>query len=319
MQKQLRFLVAFSLALVALLLSSCQEEPVPTESPVSPLPPAFESPVTPQSLFSGVMAFHSDRSGSLQVYTLEGETGDVTRVTDDPAGAFEPTWSPDCQALAYASKQLDPNAFELYTVGRDGSGEMRLTVNQPADDWSPAWSPVHNLIAFQTTRDQQLNVCFIDLDGEFLGCLEGGYNKASPAWSSDGSRLLFIGDQDGDWDVFVTSYPDLSEPVRLTDNDVPDMNPQFSPDGQYIAFSSKPVPTNYDIFLMNADGTGLTPLFQSESDDSNPYWVGNDTIAFASQRSTDWELYLINRDGSNLVRLTNTPGLDKWPVWCAGE
>ena len=305
---------------VACLLSACGSDeatPTPSES-VSVLPSPFESPLQPVQQFAGLLAFHSERSGTLQVYLLQGDTAEVVRLSDDPAGDFEPDWSPDCRSLVFSSQRLDPYGFELYTVGKDGSGEKRLIENQPADDWAPAWSPAGDIIAYQTNQAGRLNICFVNTAGESQGCLEGDYNKATPAWSPDGSTILFVSDRDGDWDVYATDYPIASEPVPLTDNDASDSNPRFSPDGTVIAFASNPL-GNFDIFVMNADGSSQVQLTNDAADDATPRWMGSDKIVFASQRTSDWELYLMDRDGSNVEQLTDSPGLDKWPVWCPGE
>lgn len=305
---------------VACLVSACaagEITPTPSES-ISALEPPFDSPLQPAQPFEGTVAFHSERNGLLQIYLLRGDTPEAVRLTADPAGAFEPDWSPDCGSIVFASKRLDPDAFELYTMHEDGSGERLLFENQPADDWSPAWSPVGELIAYQTNQSGELDICFVNPAGESQGCLEGDYKKASPAWSPDGTKILFVSDRDGDWDIYLTDYPAVSEPVPLTDNNASDLNPRFSPDGRSVAFASNPL-GNFEIFVMDADGSNLVQLSAVDGDDVTPRWMGNDKIVFASQRTGDWELYVMNRDGSNLVRLTDSPGLDKWPVWCSGE
>lgn len=317
--------VLWIVLLAACLLSACQgaeQEATHTfeSAPLTPQPQVFESPLEqPGVHFDGVIAFHSKRSGALQIYVLQGDAGETVRLTNDTGGAFEPSWSPDCGSIVFASGRDDPNSFELYTMLNDGSEQTRLLENQPADDWAPAWSPVGDIIAYQTNQAGKLSVCFVTVDGEPQGCLESGYSNALPSWSPDGSKILFTSDRGGGgWDVYVTDVQGDSTPMQLTDNDVVDMHPQFSPDGQFIAFDSKRA-GNYDIFIMNADGSGEIRLTTDGADDVTPRWVGNEQLVFASARTSEWELYLMDRDGGNVTRLTYTAGMNKWPVWCPAK
>lgn len=319
-RQSLRMLAALVVLAAGSMLIACdQAEPTATLAlATAPAADALTSPLQPAPDFEGVLAFHTDRSGVLQIHLMRGDTSAETSLTQDPAGAFEPAWSPDCGSIVFASKRMDPNAFELFTMQRDGGEQTILFANPPADDWSPAWSPSGDTIAYQTNQSGHLNVCFATPDGESLGCLEGDASRASPSWSPDGSQLLYVSDRDGDWDIYLTDYPVSSEPVQLTENNVPDANPRFAPDARTIAFASKRV-GNFDIFTMDGDGSNEVQLTSGGEDDVTPFWVGSDTIAFASLRTSDWELYLMDADGANQVQLTFSPGLDKWPAWCPGE
>ena len=316
-----------ALLIVGSLLCACQaasqDQPGTPES-VLPTPgtEAFRSPVelateSPDAYFEGSIAFHSERSGSLQLYILDGETGETEPLTFAPAGSFEPNWSPDCKSLAFASEP-DPGSFEIYTMQIGSDVQKRLFENQPADDWSPAWSPEGDVIAYQTNQTGKLNVCFVSVDGEQQGCIEGEHSNALPAWSPDGSSILFISNRDGDWEIYLDDFPTTSSPTKLTDNEAVDMHPRFSPDGELIVFDSKRS-GNYDIFVMKADGSQETQLTSEGADDVMPDWLGDGRIVFASRRTSDWELYLMDQDGQNVTRLTSAPGLDKWPVWCHGR
>jgi Tol biopolymer transport system component len=325
--------VSWVMLLAGCLLFACQRaeptttiEPKPKPESVLPTPQAqtFASPLeSPLSQPQGKIAFHSEREGSLQIYVLHVDTGKTERLTTDPYGAFEPSWSPDCQSIVFTSKRDNPNSFEIYTMRSDGSEQTRLFSHQPEDDWAAAWSPTGDTIAYQTNPMGMLNVCWVSTGGEQQGCIEGDYHKAMPAWSPDGSKLLFTSDRDGDWEIFVSSAQEGATPVQLTNNDFADQHPQFSPDGQFIAFASKRGESHH-IFVMNADGSGEKQLTFDGVDNLTPRWVGNERIVFASLRalpdtSQDWELFLVDRDGGNATQLTNSPGMDKWPAWCPTE
>jgi tol-pal system beta propeller repeat protein TolB len=91
--------------------------------------------------------------------------------------------------------------------------------------------------------------------------------------------------------------------------------PVPSPDGTKIAFFRMANGVS-DIYLMNVDGSGVTPLTQNAGSNTAPSWSPSGAqIAFASTRDGDADIYVMNVDGSNPVRLTNRPLWDQQPAW----
>lgn len=144
-----------------------------------------------------------------------------------------------------------------------------------------------------------------------------------PALSPDGTRIAFVSDRDGNYEIY-TMRVDGSDLRRLThDNKVDpvtrDMSPAWSPDGTRIVFSSMRT-GSYDLYVMNADGSGVTNLTNSpRASDVHPHWSPDGTrIVFTSTatRGESPDIYVINADGSNLTNLTGRPGSpDLSPEW----
>jgi hypothetical protein len=79
------------------------------------------------------------------------------------------------------------------------------------------------------------------------------YDDYSPAWSPDGSKIMFGSTRTGNRDLFVMNG-DGTNDVQLTFEEGVDWAPAWSPDGTRIAFCSDR-DGSQDVFVMNADGT----------------------------------------------------------------
>jgi hypothetical protein len=114
-----------------------------------------------------------------------------------------------------------------------------------------------------------------------------------------------------------SSYP--TGWTRLTNNNLDDLSPCWSPDGQKIAFDRGPAwweSGNRDIYVMNANGSEQKRLTDNSSYDSFPCWSPDGhKIAFVSNRNGNSEIYVMNADGSEQRNLTNNPASDGNPCW----
>jgi WD40 repeat protein len=141
-----------------------------------------------------------------------------------------------------------------------------------------------------------------------------GWEYMSPAWSPDGSKIVFGSGRNGSWDIYVMN-DDGSGLTRLTSEIARDDGPAWSPDGTKIAFTSSR-DGDFEIHVMNADGSGVIQLTDHPAEDGNPAWSPNGTrIAFTSDRDGNNELYVMNADGTNTVRLTNVSDEAIHPEW----
>jgi tol-pal system beta propeller repeat protein TolB len=177
--------------------------------------------------------------------------------------------------IAFTSNR-DGN-YEIYAMGGDGSGPTRLT-NTPQREGSPAWSPDGRRIAFASERDGNWEIYVMNADGsgQTRVTIDPGIDVA-PAWSPDGTRLAFMSNRTsgtGINQIWVMESNGAGQ-TRLTDLTQGASSPSWSPDGRKIAFYGVMFDTPI-IFVMNADGSGMTNL-PTAGDDYGPDWSPDGT------------------------------------------
>ena len=91
--------------------------------------------------------------------------------------------------------------------------------------------------------------------------------------------------------------------------------PSWSPDHLKIAYVS--YVNKYDIFTMNGDGSGVTQLTSSPSEDQDPSWSPDGKfIAFASNRGKTYDIWIMESNGANPVQLTTADDANESnPAW----
>jgi TolB protein len=168
----------------------------------------------------------------------------------------------------------------------------------------------------------------------------------APSWSPDGLRIAYAAYEYicmaydevgcvryvGDAEIFVINSDGTGQ-VQLTSNSASDDSPAWSPDGTKIAFATnRDEPNiffcarcNYEIYLMNPDGSNQTNLTKDPDSDSFPSWSPDGTkIAFTTGREEpdpgncspcNNEIYKMNADGTGQVNISSNPANDLAPAW----
>jgi Tol biopolymer transport system component len=142
-------------------------------------------------------------------------------------------------------------------------------------------------------------------------------NEAMGAWSPDGSRVAYVSDRDGNWELYVADA-DGGRAQRLTTTPgVVELSPEWTPDGRRIVYVAQPLGARMQVWVMNADGSGargLTAEDQGANLDPAISPDGN-TIAFTSTRDGNYEVYLMGSDGSNQRPALVSPLKESKPAW----
>jgi TolB protein len=183
---------------------------------------------------------------------------------------------------------------------------------------NPAWSPDGNLLAFAEGEAEGDTVYTIRPDGKDRRLVLK--NATSPSWSPDGKRLAVMRDMcfesghsedcmlslENPFDLFAVGI-DGSDVQRLTDDPDYDGDPEWSPDGEWIAFSG-----GDGTYLVRPDGTGRKRLVAGEVIDYVDDWSPDGT-RLAIQADSD--IVIVDVESGEQTNLTHRQGPDFWASW----
>jgi len=242
--------------------------------------------------FNASLGKLSNQNGKEITYTPPAEPGDYVvscSVSDGEASAVDSVavqvLPPEPVSKIVFESVID-DFREIFTINSDGSDLKRITNNLTYYDntvYEPDWSPDGSKIVFQCNY---------------------GYNDLY-VMNSDGSNPTMLLDNE------------YFQPLGYTSCSLE--YPSWSPDGSKIAFTlsrSEPGLLTYGyIYVMDADGSNIIRLTDTNKTDMYPTWSPDGSkIAFCSNRDGWWQIFVMNSDGSNQTNLNARP-LGLSPSW----
>jgi Tol biopolymer transport system component len=254
------------------------------------------------------IAFESNRDGNLEIYVMNPDGSNPTRLTNNPSEDYNPVFSPDGSKIAFQRRYyfepdqdgISPDPYvEIHIMNADGTDERRLT-NTPVsdvDNGDQVFSPDGSKIAFTSSRDNGSHEIYLmNADGtNQINLTSSPSYDSNPVFSPDGSKIAFQSDRGGSYGIWLMNA-DGSAPALLVNNVSSASRPVFSPDGTRIAFTSY-VNDSYDIFTVDVASGNVTRLTDHAASDTSPVFSPDgSTLIFQSDRSGSAAIYSIDLD-----------------------
>jgi Tol biopolymer transport system component len=129
-------------------------------------------------------------AGNRDLYLVDENGRELSRLTTDTAEDYGADWSPDGRRIVFTSKRA--GRAEVYVANRDGSEPRRLVEAAPDRTYNPAWSPDGGLITFYREKGDgrdQVHVVRPDGSGD-VNVTNDTLNNIFPGWTPDG-RIVY--------------------------------------------------------------------------------------------------------------------------------
>jgi Tol biopolymer transport system component len=185
------------------------------------------------------IAFSTNRDGNWEVYVMDVDGSNLRNITNHPSLDNNPRWSWDGTKIVFRSER-DGNA-EIYIMNPDGSGLRRVT-NEPSAEFSPSLSPDSSRVVFLSTRSGATEVWVANADGSgWIRLTNNNALENTPSWAPNRDWIAFSSDLNGWPDIFIVNLSRGTVGVINRDdveNRYRDLDPCWSPDGEYIAYVS---------------------------------------------------------------------------------
>ncbi len=282
-------------------------------------------PASPETTIPPPPASTATTNGTATPANVEQTPVQATVITNSVTGFVYEAWE---------------GGSQIYYMKKSNSDRVKL---RQSGNSQPAWSSDRDTIAFVADKDGVNQIFTMDINGNNVtqrtffevNNLNLKVDALNPIWSPDSRKIAFY--QNNSWPEltrFMTIYlassiyvmnSDGTDLINLTEwrPDCLNLSPVWSPDGKKLTFISLKMGKDLgdkaiayifeypDIFVINADGTGLSNLTNTLDESYiSPIWSPDGQyIAFLSNKeghranSDYWNLYVMRNDGSAVTRL----------------
>ncbi|MEK7448426.1 MAG: DPP IV N-terminal domain-containing protein, partial [Planctomycetota bacterium] len=293
------------------------------------------------------IVFASHRDGNREIYVMDADGKNSQRMTENLGGDDVPQYNSDGDKIIFTANR-GANAYTIYIMDADGKNQRKLMSYHNHNHLTPAWDPAtvdleeiasifrHPKAERFHTRysSVEVNKLFQQLDSDDWEIREitekqlAGYGEylIEQYWiNKAGKKDKELKDLKNEIEQLSAKLSgackDLNLEIKIRARRIRET--LYYCTQPRIVFASDLGKDNWEIYIMNLNGTNRRRLTDSLSSDQTPVFSPDGTkIAFVSERDSNREIYVIDAFGNgtsgtetNLIRLTKNTLPDEDPDW----
>ena len=268
-------------------------------------------PVLAEIPTTAKITFWATREGNRDIYLMNPDGSEQTRITHHRAQDITPIWSPTGEHILFVSDR--DGVWDLYLMDPNGSN-VRRVFGKEAERAGPTWSPDGKQIAYvRTVRDQWV-IYTATINGKNEDRISVG---SCPDWSPDGTEIVFLVGWPRSMQISIFNLDTLKRRIIFPRKAIPSYMggcPAWSPTGDKFAFAwLHRVPLEdfietETIYTISRDGMGLTQIV----DEAGPRATGvvwsphGDSIVYRqADRNKNSQIFKRGLGGEQSEQLTH--------------
>ena len=282
------------------------------------------------------IAMYSNKDGEMAIYLISSQDGKfLSKIAmGQVSSEFEElhilkpgiTWSPDGDQLAFAVKSGNSDALVIIDVKNPKNRKLKKFDVEGI--FRPSWNPINNKIAFIGYNNFSSDVFIYDIDNnELIQLTNDTFSDIQVSWAPDGKTLLVVSDRGpnivsksnldiisivgnkfDNYDIYKLDLNNNLE--RLTETPFNESFPQYSPDGNKIAFISDESGIN-NIYITEDNFQSYQNLTDVLTGITQLDWYTDSQIIFTGFYLSGYDIFSIS-DIDNKLRNTNDIPIANW-------
>ena len=134
------------------------------------------------------LSFSAAMGGSTDLFRLDLSNGQMERLTNSPAIATAPSFSPDGRSITFESDRSGTS--QIYVMSADGGDAQRISFGEGRYS-TPVWSPRGDMIAFTKSHAGRFHIGVMRSDGSEERLLTASFLDEGPTWAPNGRVIMF--------------------------------------------------------------------------------------------------------------------------------
>lgn len=280
------------------------------------------------------ISYSHSKTGNREIYAVHTETGEIKNLTNTPDDDWEARWHPAGQHIVFTGNRDGQNGVFIRNLE---TGE-EITIMSTKDGYEdyPSFSKDGRMVSFTAGPMGYREVYTWSWDTGETKALTRGHNYVgSTNFSADGTQVVYHAYYGGSYqsekaDIFIVGIEGGRGENITHNDDVWVYKAQWSPDGEWIAFSARYDTPNFNLWVMRPDGTQRTKITDVEGEDFRwADWTQDGRLAWHGIKAQKGRLFGVDTEtgeshemafGDNYVHaLSSSPDRTKLAYEVGGD